>query len=163
LRAGALKGVDAAAHQALSGEYECHLLPAVDCHADYQTQPFRFELMAEHSSAFRRVLSTANVDLQSERDFPKLCGTVPMIAAVWFQLGYGEVYGGGHSYGQLGLHGRLVVPDVCDGGAATAREVAPAAVVHLRGTVHEGADMGSAVRDSGLIGGDRGLRIEDRC
>jgi hypothetical protein len=97
LRADALKGVDAAAHQALSGEYECHLLPAVDCHADYQTQPFRFELMAEHSSAFRRVLSTPNVDLQSERDFPKLCGIVPMIAAVWFQLGYGEVYGGGHS------------------------------------------------------------------
>jgi hypothetical protein len=99
LRADALKGVDAAAHQALSGEYECHLLPAVDCHADYPTQPFRFELMADHGSAFRRVLSTANVDLQSERDFPKLCGTVPMIAAVWFQLGYGEVYGGGHSYG----------------------------------------------------------------
>jgi hypothetical protein len=102
LRADALKGVDAAAHQALSGEYECHLLPAVDCHADFETQPFRFELMADHGSVFRRMLSTADMDVQlqtSELRFPTFCTFVPMIAAVWFQLGYGEVYGGGHSYG----------------------------------------------------------------
>jgi hypothetical protein len=100
LRADALKGVDAAAHQALSGEYECHLLPAVDCHADYQTQPFRFELMADRGSVFRRVLSTTDVQpTQFGDSFSEICPANPMIAAVWFQLGYGEVYGGGQSYG----------------------------------------------------------------
>jgi hypothetical protein len=99
LRADALKGVDAAAHQALSGEYECHLLPAVDCHADFQTQPFRFDSVSEYGSVFRRVLSAADTEVSFEVRFPKACTVVPMIAAVWFQLGYGEVYGGGHSYG----------------------------------------------------------------